>query len=108
MSTDMPLEAIEHINQAEAAGRDCRQAAEAQAKQLLAEAQRSGAALLQKTREDAARQGRELLSEAEKRAAAKGEEIRAAAQAEGEALRREAQSHLEAAADLIVGRVVGD
>ena len=42
------------------------------------------------------------------RAAARGEEIRRDAQAAGEALRREAESRLDAAADLIVGRVVKD
>ena len=37
-----------------------------------------------------------------------GEEIRRDAQAEGDALRREAETRLDAAADLIVGRVVKD
>ena len=53
-------------------------------------------------------QSQELLRQAETRAAARGEEIRRDAQAEGEALRQEAESRLDAAADLIVGRVVKD
>ena len=49
-----------------------------------------------------------MLRQAETRAEAKGDEISRAAQAEGETLRREAESRLDAAADLIVGRVVKD
>ena len=51
---------------------------------------------------------RGLRRRAETRAEAKGDEISRAAQAEGETLRREAESRLDAAADLIVGRVVKD
>ena len=104
----MPLEAIENITQTESAGRERKAAAEVQVRQMLADAQRDGQALLQRTREDAQQKGRELLSAAEARAAAQGEQIRRDAQAEGEALRREAEAHLEEAADLIVGRVVKD
>ena len=75
---------------------------------LIADAQRDGLALLQQTRAAAADRGRELLRQAEIRAEAKGDEISRAAQAEGETLRREAESRLDAAADLIVGRVVKD
>ena len=83
----MPLEVIENITQVEAENRERKTAAEAKAKQIIADAQRDGA---------------------ETRAEAKGDEISRAAQAEGETLRREAESRLDAAADLIVGRVVKD
>lgn len=104
----MPLEVIENITQVEAENRERKTAAEAKAKQIVADAQRDGLALLQQTRTSAAERSRELLRQAETRAAARGEEIRRDAQAEGEALRKEAESRLDAAADLIVGRVVKD
>lgn len=104
----MPLEVIENITQVEAENRERKTAAEAKAKHIIADAQRDGLALLQQTRAAAADRGRELLRQAETRAEAKGDEISRAAQAEGETLRREAESRLDAAADLIVGRVVKD
>lgn len=104
----MPLEVIENITQVEAENRERKTATEAKAKQIIADAQRDGLALLQQTRAAAADRGRELLRQAETRAEAKGDEISRAAQAEGETLRREAESRLDAAADLIVGRVVKD
>ena len=104
----MPLEVIENITQVEAENRERKTAAEAKAKQIVADAQREGLALLQQTRTSAAERSRELLQQAETRAAARGEEIRRDARAEGEALRREAETRLDAAADLIVGRVVKD
>ena len=104
----MPLEVIENITRVEADNRERKASAEAKAKQIVADAQRDGLALLQQTRTSAAERSRELLRQAETRAAARGEEIRRDAQAEGEALRKEAESWLDAAADLIVGRVVKD
>lgn len=104
----MPLEVIENITRVEADNRERKASAEAKAKQIVADTQRDGLALLQQTRTSAAERSRELLRQAETRAAARGEEIRRDAQAEGEALRKEAESRLDAAADLIVGRVVKD
>ena len=104
----MPLEVIENITRVEADNRERKASAEAKAKQIVADAQRDGLALLQQTRTSASERSRELLQQAETRAAARGEEIRRDAQAAGEALRREAESRLDAAADLIVGRVVKD
>ena len=104
----MPLEVIENITRVEADNRERKASAEAKAKQIVADAQRDGLALLQQTRAAAADRGRELLRQAETRAEAKGDEISRAAQAEGETLRRAAESRLDAAADLIVGRVVKD
>ena len=50
----MPLEVIENITQVEAENRERKTAAEAKAKQIIADAQRDGLALLQQTREEAA------------------------------------------------------
>lgn len=104
----MPLEVIENFTRVEADNRERKASAEAKAKQIVADAQREGLALLQQTRTSAAERSRELLQQAETRAAARGEEIRRDARAEGDALRREAETRLDAAADLIVGRVVKD
>ena len=104
----MPLEVIENITRVEADNRERKASAEAKAKQIVADAQREGLALLQQTRADAADRGRELLRQAEERAAAQSAEIIRGAHAEGEALRRDAESRLDAAADFIVGRVVRD
>ena len=54
----MPLEVIENITQVEAENRECKTAAEAKAKQIIADAQRDGLALLQQTRAAAADRGR--------------------------------------------------
>ena len=90
----MPLEVIENITRVEADNRERKASAEAKAKQIVADAQRDGLAL--------------LLRQAEARAAARGDEIGQEAQAEAERLRREAEKRLDMAADLIVGRVVKD
>ena len=82
----MPLEVIEKVTRAEADNRERRTAAEAQAKQIIADAQRDGLALLQQTREEAAARGRELLRQAEERAGAREEEIGRLAQRDAEAL----------------------
>ena len=84
----MPLEVIENITRVEADNRERKASAEAKAKQIVADAQRDGLALLQQTRAAAADRGRELLRQAEARAAARGDEIGQEAQAEAERLRR--------------------
>lgn len=103
---DMSLEAIEKINQVEKENQERRAAADAQAKQLVADAQRDGQALIQKTRTDAAEKGKEMLRQAEVRAQERSAQISAEANAQGDALRAEAAKHLEEAAEFIVGRVV--
>ena len=50
----MPLEVIERVTRVEAESKERRTAAEAQAKQMIADAQRNGLALLQQVRGDAA------------------------------------------------------
>lgn len=102
----MSLEAIEKINQVEKENQERRAAADAQAKQLVADAQRDGQALIQKTRTDAAEKGKEMLRQAEARAQERSAQISAEASAQGDALRAEAAKHLEEAAEFIVGRVV--
>lgn len=102
----MSLEAIEKVTQIEDQSRERKAAAEVEARQLVADAEREGLALLQQTRADAAEAGRQLLREAEERAAGKAAEISCAAEAESAALRQAADKHLDEAAEFIVGRIV--
>lgn len=102
------MEAIQKVAKAEEQGREQKLAAEQRAKQLVSEAERGGHALLEKTRKAGAENGRELLKAAEERAKAAAEEIARRAQEESEALRSSAGKRLDEAAELIVGRVVGE
>ena len=102
----MSLEAIEKVTQVENETRERRSAAEAEAKQIIADAEKEGQALLQRQRNEAAEAGRELLRQAEARAAEKAAETAKAAEADAAALRNAAGKRLEAAAEFIVGRVV--
>lgn len=102
----MSLEAIEKVTQVEQENQERKAAAEAEARQIVANAEREGLALLQQTRAAAAEEGKALLRQAEERAAQRSAEIAQAAEAEGGALREAAGRHLEEAAEFIVGRVV--
>ena len=102
----MSLEAIEKVTQVEKETRERRAAAEAEAKQIVANAEKEGQALLQKTRGDAAEAGRELLRQAEERAAAQATKTAQAAESDAGALREAAGKRLDEAAEFIVGRVV--
>ena len=102
----MSLEAIEKVTKAEQESKERRVAAEAEARQIVADAERAGLALLQKVRTDAAEEGKTLLRQAEERAAERAAEISANASREADALRQTAQTQLEEAAEYIVRRVV--
>ncbi|MEG1593959.1 MAG: hypothetical protein RR350_06065 [Oscillibacter sp.] len=102
----MSLEAIEKVTQTEVKSAERKAAAEAEAKKLIADAQREGLALLQRVRQDATQSGKVLLEQAEAKAASRAAAISETAQAEGDALRQAAHTHLQAAAEFIVGRVV--
>ena len=102
----MSLEAIEKVTQIEQQSQERKAAAEAEARQIVANAEREGLALLQQVRVDATKDGRKLLRKAEERAAEKAAEIGRAAESESAALREAAGRNLEEAAEFIVGRVV--
>ena len=103
---EMSLEAIEKVTLLEQQSQERKAAAEAEARQIVADAEREGLALLQQVRADAAANGKKLLREAEEKAAAKAAEISRTAEAESSSLRETAGKNLEAAAEYIVGRVV--
>ena len=102
----MSLEAIERVTQVEQNSQERKTAAEAEARQIVADAERQGLALLQQVRADATEDGRKLLRKAEERAAEKAAEIGRAAESESAALREAAGRNLGEAAEFIVGRVV--
>ena len=56
----MSLEAIEKVTEVEQKSKERRLAAEAEARQIVADAERTGLALLQQVRADAAEEGKTL------------------------------------------------
>lgn len=102
----MSLEAVQKVAEVEQKNKERRTAAEAEAKRLISEAERSGQALLKQTRTQEAEEAKVLLQQAEDRAKARSAEILKSAEAEGDALRNTAAAHLTEAAALIVGKVV--
>ena len=102
----MSLEAIEKVTAMESRMQERKAAAEAEARQVVANAEREGFALLQKVRADAVENGKDLLKQAEERAAKQAAEVQSAAEKESAALQEAAAKNLETAAEFIVGRVV--
>jgi vacuolar-type H+-ATPase subunit H len=102
----MSLEAIEKVTEIESKTRERRAAAEAEARQIVADAESGGLALLRQVRADAAESGKKLMQQAEEKAAKRTAEVAKTAEADGAALRKTAGTHLEDAAEFIVGRVV--
>lgn len=104
----MSLEAIEKVTEVERSSKERRAAAEAEAKQLVSQAQREGLARLEQSRAAEDAHGKELLRKAEEQAAKRTKQIAEKAAAEADALRQTAEERLDAAAEFIVGRVVKD
>ena len=102
----MSLEAIEMIQKIEKETQERKSAAEAEARRIVADAERAGQELLERIRTEAAEAGRHMLSEAEAQAATEAEAIAADARKTGDALRKDAETRLDAAAELIIGKVV--
>lgn len=103
---EMSFEALEQITQAERAIQERKAAAQAQAREIAANAEREGLALMQRVQAESAEQGKELLRQAEERAAEQTAQIRQEAQAQAAQLRQAAQRQLDKAADFIVEGVV--
>ena len=102
----MSLEAVQKVTEIEKLMRERRATADADARQIISDADKAGILKLQKVREDAAAQGRIYLQEAERYAEAKAAEIQDAIAIESDVLRQSAEKHLDEAAEFIVGRVV--
>ena len=101
----MSIEAIRQVTETEQANKQSRAAAEAEARQLVLDAERNGTELKQ-VRSDAAEQGKDLLRQAEERAALRAQEIAREAEAESRRQREQAEQHLDETAEFIVERVV--
>ena len=97
----MSIEAIRQVTETEQANKQSRAAAEAEARQLVLDAERNGTELLKQVRSDAAEQGK-----AEERAALRAQEIAREAEAESRRQREQAEQHLDETAEFIVERVV--
>ena len=102
----MSLEAIQKVTEIEKQMQERKLAADAEARQMIAEAEKTGILHLQRVRDEAVEQGKTFLKDAEKQAEAKAAAIQAQVIRESEALRQTAEAHLEEAAEFIVGRVV--
>lgn len=77
----MSIEAIRQVTETEQANKQSRAAAEAEARQLVLDAERNGTELLKKVRSDAAGTGQGPLRQAEERAVLRAQEIAQEAEA---------------------------
>lgn len=102
----MSLEAIQKVTASEQESQSRKADAVAAAKKLAADAQRAGESMLEAARREAEAENRALLLRTEERAAEHAARFRAEAEAEAEAMCKAAEDRLDAAADLIVRRVV--
>ena len=102
----MSLEAIQKVTEVERRMLEQKAAAEAQARQIVSDAETSGILLLQKVRDESSEQAKIELKAAEERAAGKAAEIHSGVLEESAVLRQAAEKHLDEAAEFIIGRVV--
>ncbi len=102
----MSLEAMEKVTASERSAQEIRADAAAQAKKLLADAEKAGREEVEKAHREAEAQAAAMLEEAGKRAESERAEILKKARSEADAERTHAQPRLEKAAELIVRRVV--
>ena len=102
----MSIEAIKQVNQAERDAADRKSAASAQAKQCLRDAELAGRALLEQSRKDAEAEVQAALAQAEANAAKHSEQVLADNAGVCTQLSAAAEGRLEAAAKLIVQRIV--
>lgn len=102
----MSFQDIQKVTETEESLRRKKAEAQAEAKQIIAAAQRSGNAVTEEARAKAEAQVRSLLAEAEVLAQQQSQATLAANDAACQAMRARAEERLEQAADLIVRRVV--
>ena len=105
----MSLEAIKQVTETEESIQTHKAAAEAEARQIVADAEKAGQALVKQIDfqyEDGEEGSAFLVAAAEERAAARAAEIAQAAEQESARQRKQAEARMDAAAELIVERVV--
>lgn len=102
----MSIEAILQVTQAESSAEEKKLAAYAQAKQIVRDAERTGQVLLEHTRKDAETEARSAMTIAEGNAATRAEQVLSENAKACNLLCSEAETHLDAAAALVVKRIV--
>jgi V/A-type H+-transporting ATPase subunit G/H len=100
------IEAIQQVTQAETSAQEKKLAAYAQAKQIIRDAERAGQLLLEQTRQKAEIETREAMAQAEKNAATRAEQVISDNAKACSLLCSAAEARLDAAATLIVKRIV--
>ena len=101
----MAFEAIQKVTQTEEEQRRQKVEAAAEAKKIVAQAQRAGKELVAKARAEAEEKVKAMMAQAEELAAQQTRQVLEGNAVACEALKQEARGRLEQAADLIVGRV---
>lgn len=101
----MAFEAIQKVTQTEESSRSQKAEAAAQAKKIVADAQRAGKQLVASARAEAEEKAKAMLAQAEELAAQQSRQVLEGNAVACEALKQEARGRLDRAADLIVGRV---
>ncbi len=104
----MSFEAIQKVTQSEQAAQQEKADAAAQAKRIVADAQREGQRLAEQAKEQAEEQVKAMLSKAEADAAARAAQTLEANREACERMKQEARGRLEQAAGLIVERIGKD
>ena len=102
----MSLEAITKIRAVEEGAEQAKADARAEAQKLIADAEREGRELLQRSKEDAAKAAAETLRKAQEEAAVLRESILAQAAEDCKALKADAGGRMDKATQAILGRVV--
>ncbi len=101
----MSLDAIQKVTEIEQSSRSRKADAAAEAKRIVAEAERMGRQLAAQTRAGAEEKVKTMMSEAEARADQRAGQLRAEHTAACAALKERARPNLDRAADLIVEKV---
>lgn len=102
----MTMEAIQKVTELENKGRENKAEVENRIRQAIAESERQGAARLEEARLEINKKYKNLRRQSEARAEMAAGRIAQKAENDSDLLRAEAKSHLDEAADYIVGRVV--
>lgn len=102
----MSLEAIKQITQAEQSWTQRKAEALQATKKTVADAEKAGQALLETRRTEAQAQVKAMMADAEAKARIQADQVQAETARSCQALKASAQQKLEAAAELIVRRVV--
>lgn len=102
----MAIEAIRKVTQSEQEAQARRDAAAAENRQQVAQAQKQARTMLEESRQRAEGLAKELMRKAEEKAARENEEFLEQARQDCQRMKEEARKRLDQAADCIVEKVV--